>query len=94
MREWRKQYNEAYSDLYSSPSIIRISKSSRIGWTVHVAQMEKERNAYRLLVEKQQVGTCPNLLGYMSLADSTPQRHAVAIPRIKLSLYAQHVQDI
>jgi hypothetical protein len=33
-----------------------------------------------------QVGTCPNILGFMSLPNSTPQRHAAAIPGIKLSL--------
>jgi hypothetical protein len=31
-----------------------------------------------------QVGTCPSVIGYMSLPDSTPQRHAAAIPEIKL----------
>jgi hypothetical protein len=31
------------------------------------------------------VGTCPNMLGYMSLPDSTPQRHAVAILEIILA---------
>jgi len=31
-----------------------------------------------------QVGTCPNMLEYTSLPDSTPQRHTVTIPGIKL----------
>jgi hypothetical protein len=39
-------------DLYSSPSIIRIIKSRRMRWTVHVARMVEKRNAYRLLVGK------------------------------------------
>jgi hypothetical protein len=39
-------------DLYTSPSIIRIIKSRRMMWTVHVARMEEKRNAYRLLVGK------------------------------------------
>jgi hypothetical protein len=32
-----------------------------------------------------QVGTCPDVFGYMSLPDSTPQRHAAALPGIKSS---------
>jgi len=38
-REWRKLHNEP-SDLYSSPSIVRIMKSRRMGWEGHVAHME------------------------------------------------------
>jgi hypothetical protein len=49
--EWRKLRNEQLHDLYSSPSIIRIMKSRKMGWSGHVARMEK-RNAYRLLVGK------------------------------------------
>jgi len=39
-----------------------------------------------------QVGTCPNMLEYMRLPDSTPQRHAATIPGIKLShlIYVAH----
>jgi len=32
-----------------------------------------------------QVGTCQNMFEYKILPDSTPQRHAVTIPGIKLS---------
>jgi hypothetical protein len=35
---WRKLHNELHK-LYSSPSIIRIIKSRRMGWTGHVALM-------------------------------------------------------
>jgi hypothetical protein len=44
-REWRKLHNEELRDLYSSPSIIRIIKSSRMRWAGHVARMggEEER---------------------------------------------------
>jgi hypothetical protein len=38
-REWRKLHNEELRDLYSSPSIIRIIKSSRMRWAGHVARM-------------------------------------------------------
>jgi hypothetical protein len=37
--EWRKLHNEELRDLYSSPSIIRIIKSRRMGWAGHVARM-------------------------------------------------------
>jgi hypothetical protein len=43
---------EELHNLYSSPSIIRIIKSRRMRWTVHVARMGEMRNAYRLLVGK------------------------------------------
>jgi hypothetical protein len=43
--EWRK-----FHDLYSSPSIITIIKSRRMGWAGHIARMGEKRNAYRLLV--------------------------------------------
>jgi hypothetical protein len=44
--------NEELHDLYSSPSIIRIMKATRMGWAVHVARTGLNRNAYRLLVGK------------------------------------------
>jgi hypothetical protein len=50
--EWRKLHNEELSDLYSSPSIIRIIKSRRMRWAGHVARMGERRNAYGLLVGK------------------------------------------
>jgi hypothetical protein len=50
--EWRKLHNEELSDLYSSPSIIRIIKSRKMRWAGHVARRGEKRNAYRLLVGK------------------------------------------
>jgi hypothetical protein len=50
--EWRKLHNEELRDLYSSPSIIRIIKSKGMEWAGHVARVEQESNAYRLLVGK------------------------------------------
>jgi hypothetical protein len=50
--EWRKLHNEELHDLYSTPSIIRILKSTRMRWAVHVAGMGEKRNAHRLLVGK------------------------------------------
>jgi hypothetical protein len=52
--EWRKLHNEELHDLYSSPSIIGIVKARRMRWAGHVALMGEKRNAYRLLVVKQE----------------------------------------
>jgi hypothetical protein len=52
--DWRKLHNEKLHNLYSSPSIIRMIKSRWIRWTGHVACMRVKRNAYRILVEKQE----------------------------------------
>jgi hypothetical protein len=37
--EWRKLHDEELHDLYSSPNIIRISKSRKMRWAGHVARM-------------------------------------------------------
>jgi hypothetical protein len=56
--DWRKLHNEELHNLYCSPSIIRMIKSSRIKWAGHVACMGEKRNAYRILVGKSE-GTRP-----------------------------------
>jgi len=48
--EWRRLHNEDLNDLYSSPNIVRVIKSRRMGWAEHVARMGKERGMYRVLV--------------------------------------------
>jgi hypothetical protein len=48
--EWRRLHNEELNDLYSSPNIIRVIKSRRMGWAGHVARMGEKRGAYRILV--------------------------------------------
>jgi hypothetical protein len=45
-------YNEELNNLYSSQSIIRIIKSTRMRWAGHVARMGEKRNVYRILVGK------------------------------------------
>jgi hypothetical protein len=49
---WRKLHNEKLhtSNLYCSPSVIRIIKSRRMRLTGHVARMGEKRNAYMILV--------------------------------------------
>jgi hypothetical protein len=37
--EWRKLHNEELHDLYSSPSIIRITKSRKMKWARYVVRM-------------------------------------------------------
>jgi hypothetical protein len=49
---WRKLHNEELHNLYSSPSTIRIIKSSKMRWTGHVARMGEKRGVCRLLVGK------------------------------------------
>jgi hypothetical protein len=48
--EWRRLHNEELHDLYSSPNIIRVTKSRRMRWAGHVARMGERRGAYTLLV--------------------------------------------
>jgi hypothetical protein len=50
--DWRKLHIEELYNLYSSPNIIRMIKSRRIGWAGLVARMGEKRNAYRILVGK------------------------------------------
>jgi hypothetical protein len=50
--DWRKLHKEELHNLYSSPNIIRMIKSSRMRWAGHVARMGEKRNAYRILVGK------------------------------------------
>jgi hypothetical protein len=48
--EWRRLHNEELNDLYSSPNIIRVTKSRRMRWAGHVARMGEKRGAYGILV--------------------------------------------
>jgi len=50
--EWRRLHNEELNDLYSSPNIVRVIKSRRMGWARHVARMGEERGVCRVLLGK------------------------------------------
>jgi hypothetical protein len=50
--ERRKLHNEKLHNLYSSPNMIRQTKSRRTKWAGHVAGMGEERKLYKVLVEK------------------------------------------
>jgi hypothetical protein len=51
-REWRKLHTEDLNDLYSSTSVVRVMKSTRMRWAGHVARMGERRGVYRVLVGK------------------------------------------
>jgi len=53
-REWRKLHNEELNDLYSSPNIVRVTKSRIIRWAGHVARVGEKRGVYRVLVGKHE----------------------------------------
>jgi hypothetical protein len=46
--KWRKLHNEELYDLHSSPCIVRVIKSRRMGWAGHVARIGE----YRVLLGK------------------------------------------
>ena len=50
--ELRKLHYEELSDLYSLPNIVRVVKSRRMRWAVHVARMGEGRGVHRVLVGK------------------------------------------
>jgi hypothetical protein len=47
---WRKLHNNELHSLYSSPNIVRVSKSKRMRWAGHVARMGEGRGVYRVFV--------------------------------------------
>jgi hypothetical protein len=50
--EWRKLHNDELNDLFSSPDIFRVIKSTRMRWAGYVELMMESRGIYRVLVGK------------------------------------------
>jgi hypothetical protein len=50
--DWRKVHNEELHDLYSKPNIIRMIKSGRMRWTVHVARVWVMIDEHKILIGK------------------------------------------
>jgi len=50
--EWRRLHNKELNDLYSSPNIMWVIKSRRMGWAGLVVRVGEERGVYRVLVGK------------------------------------------
>jgi hypothetical protein len=48
---WRKLYDKLHN-LWSSPNIIRVIKSTMMRWAGHVERMGKMRSAFEILVGK------------------------------------------
>jgi hypothetical protein len=49
--DWRRLHNEL-RNLYATPHIVTVIKSSRMRWTGHVALIGEMRNAYKNFVVK------------------------------------------
>jgi len=56
---WRRLHNEQLHNLYTSPSIIRVIKSTKMRLARHVVCMAEIRNAYIILVGRSE-GKRPN----------------------------------
>jgi len=41
--EWRKLHNDELNDLYCSPNIVRVIKSTKMRWAGHVARVGERR---------------------------------------------------
>ena len=50
--EKRKLQNEYLNDLYSSPNMVRVTKSRSMRWVVHVARIRVRRGECRVLTGK------------------------------------------
>ena len=50
--EWRRLHNEELHSLYYSTNVVWVIKSTRSRWAGHVAKMEKDRSAFKILTGK------------------------------------------
>jgi hypothetical protein len=59
--EWRRLHNEELHDLYCSPIVVRVIKSRRMRWAVHVESLVERKGVYSVLLgnlkERDQWGT-------------------------------------
>jgi hypothetical protein len=51
---WKKLHNDEFHSLYSSPNTVRVIKSRRLRWAIHMARMGEGRNVYRILVGRSE----------------------------------------
>ena len=49
---WRRLHNEELHSVYRSPNIVRVIKSRRIELGGHVAKIEEDRSAFKILAGK------------------------------------------
>jgi hypothetical protein len=49
---WRMLHNEELHNLYTSPDIVRVMKSRRMGCPVHITRMGEMEYPYRTIIEK------------------------------------------
>jgi hypothetical protein len=52
MRNGEGLYNEELHSLYRLPNIVTVIKFRRLRWAVHVARMEEDRTAFKILTGK------------------------------------------
>ena len=48
----KMDHNEELHSLYCSPNIVKVIKSRRLRWAVHVARMEEGKCAFKMLTGK------------------------------------------
>jgi hypothetical protein len=54
--DWRKLHTKEIHNLYSSPNVMRMIKSSRMRWTGHVARMGRRGMRMGFWLESQKEG--------------------------------------
>jgi hypothetical protein len=50
--DWRRLHNEVLHNLYASPNITVVIKSTRTSWAGYVARMVEWKNTYKIFVGK------------------------------------------
>jgi hypothetical protein len=51
---WGKLHNDELHSLYSSPNIVKVTKSMTMRWAGYVARMGERRDVYGVLVERSE----------------------------------------